>query len=110
MSWKGSALTGSVGSNNALYGSAGAIDLANDVAEVSTAGGAMTLTLADGAAGDRIFIILAVDGGNLTVTANLYGSDNTLTFSDPGDAVDLIFASSAWQIVGNIGTVGVTTV
>ena len=109
MSWKNSAVLGGVGSKVSEYVAAGAISLGDDLAVVSTTG-AIAMTLADGSEGDRLAVILKVDGGNLVLTLDLAGADNTLTFVDAGDCVDLLFAGGAWQIVGNIGAVAASTV
>ena len=107
--WKGSGVVGGVGHEVSTYTAAGAIALTDDVAIFETSG-AIAVTLADGSEGDRLVVLLGVDGGTMTLTANLLGSTNTLTFDNVGDSVDLLFAKGAWQIIGGAGSVAVSTV
>lgn len=79
---------------------------------VVTTTGAAAATLADGEVdGIKKDIVLAVDGGNLVVTANVIGG-NTLTFADAGDSVSLKWSADqdAYIIVSNVGAVAVSTV
>ena len=73
--------------------------------------GAETRTLADpGFLGQELLLALDTDGGNVVITAasavNVTGN-NTLTFADAGDAIQLlaitIGGALKWKVVGNDG-------
>lgn len=63
-------------------------------------------TLADGEDGQRMTLLMTVDGGTATITpANLVGS-TSIALGDVGDAVILEFSTgNGWVIVSNNGAV-----
>jgi len=78
----------------------GALNLGTAITVVTTTGAA-TASLADGFEGQVKTIVMAVDGGALTLTpTNLGGTPTTITFDDVGDSVSLVFAGGAWWSVG----------
>ena len=81
---------------------AGAIPITGSIAEWTTTG-AQAGTLADGAEGQHIFIILVSDGGVGTLTPSNAGGYTTIAFSDAGDSVHLLFTNGNWYIVGQGG-------
>lgn len=91
-----------VGGSQSLSG-AGAVDVVNDVTLV-TSTGVNALTLADGEAGQRKFIIMIVDAGAATLTPTNLGNGATITFDDVGDCAELIFVNSAWYFIGGTAT------
>lgn len=82
---------------------AGAVDITSPITHVATTG-ADALTLADGAAGQRKFIVMTSDGGAGTLTPTNLGNGTTITFDDVGDSADLLFTNSAWHFMGGTAT------
>ena len=82
---------------------AGAVDITSIITHLVTTG-ADALTLADGAEGQRKFIVMKTDGGDGTLTPTNLGNGTTITFDDVGDCADLIFTNSAWHMIGGTAT------
>ena len=93
----GATITGGVQS---LSG-AGAVDLTNLVTELTTAGGAAAVTLADGTTSGQIKIItMVVDGGGTaTVTPVTFASGTTLAFDAVAETATLVWNSSIGWIL-----------
>lgn len=91
-----------VHTSEALSGpSALSLDFATSVL---TTTGADAFTLADGTTGQRKRVILAVDGGNATLTPATFLNGTTITFADAGDAADLEWVDTlGWCLVGSNG-------
>ena len=71
---------------------------------VLTTTGADAFTLADGVVGQRKRIILAVDGGDATITPATFLNGTTITFADAGDSIDLEWVTTlGWATVGSTG-------
>ena len=82
---------------------AGAVPLTAPTCLLTTTG-ANALTLADGVAGQRLRVIMVVDGGDGTLTPTTKTGYTTITFNDASDAVDLEFTTTyGWIIVGSRG-------
>jgi hypothetical protein len=82
---------------------AGAVPITAPTCLLTTTG-ANALTLADGAAGQRLRIIMIVDGGDGTLTPTTKTGYSTITFNDASDSVDLEFCTTyGWIIVGSRG-------
>jgi hypothetical protein len=81
-----------------------ALPITKNIITFDTTAGAQSFTLADGVQGQRIVMVMTVDGGTNTVItpANL-GNGSTLTFADVGDACEIIFLGTDWWVVGNTG-------
>lgn len=93
---------GLIGGVQALSG-AGAVNLTTLVTSV-TSTGANALTLADGTAGQVKIIIMAVDGGDATLTPTTKTGFSTVTFNDIGDGVGLVFQTTiGWVCFANNG-------
>lgn len=90
-----------LGTVTALSG-AGAIPITHQVVKVTTTG-ANALTLADGADGQRLSIVMVTDGGDGTITPANFGNGSTITINDAGDSVSLVFTNSKWYITSNSG-------
>ena len=98
----GASITGGV---QTLSG-AGAIDLTNLVTELTTAGGAAAVTLADGTISGQIKIIyMVVDGGGTaTVTPVTFASGTTLAFDAVAEAATLVWNSTiGWVLTADRG-------
>ena len=98
----GAAITGGV---QTLSG-AGAADLTNLITELTTAGGAAAVTLADGTISGQIKIIyMVVDGGGTaTVTPVTFASGTTLAFDAVAEAATLVWNSTiGWVLTADRG-------
>ena len=82
----------------------GAVPITSAIVELTTTG-ADALTLADGAEGQHIFIVMIVDGGDGTLTPTNFGSGTTITFDDAGDTAQLLFTNGSWYFFGGTATV-----
>jgi hypothetical protein len=94
-------------SSQSLVGTAGVVSLTTTATYLTTSG-ASTATLATGFAGQIKTIMMAVFGGNMTITVANAGwktsGTGTITFSAIGQAVTLQYINSKWYCVGNNGT------
>ena len=97
----GSAVVGGV---QALSG-AGAVNVTTMLTSLTTTGAAQALTLADGTAGQIKMIVHAVDGGSAVLTPTTKIGFSTITFTNVGDAVTLVYTAAGWAIVGINGAV-----
>lgn len=84
----------------------GSLDLRKSFFIITTTGAA-TATLPSGLYdGQRIHILLLVDGGDLVVTGDFQSSLVTATFADALDAITLTWVSgNGWVTVANVGAV-----
>jgi hypothetical protein len=72
---------------------------------IFTTTGAATATLPDGFEGQIVYLLLAVDGGDLVVSGD-FETGSTSTFADAKDALQLLYTSTfGWQTISNQGTV-----
>ena len=84
-------------------GSSDVVDPAVEVSLVTT-GGAHTVTLADGSTDGQVkTIILAGDGGNMTLTPANFADGTSLTFADVLDSATLIWDGSNWNVAQGAG-------
>lgn len=98
-----STLSGAVvGGVQALSG-AGAVNLTTPITALTTTGAAQALTLADGTAGQIKSIIHVVDGGSAVLTPTTALGFTTMTFTNAGDSITLVYTSAGWAIIGNRG-------
>ena len=82
----------------------GAVDTSSPVTNVTTTGGTDALTLGDGAViGQMKTINHAVDGGGYVLTPTTFSNGTTITVTDVGVRVDLMWTSSGWRLVGQTG-------
>lgn len=88
---------------SAYAGGAGAIAITASIVEITTTG-ADALTLADGAEGQRLSLVMVVDGGDATVTPANPANFATLTF-DVKDSAELLFTNGEWYYMGGNATV-----
>ena len=85
---------------------AGAVDVTSAVTLLTSTGAAEAITLADGTVkGQTKTIIHDVDGGSMVLTPTSVAGYSTITFTDVGDAVQLMWSSTAggangWIIIG----------
>lgn len=96
-------LTGRVFGTVATRSGAGAVPITAATVRLTTTG-ADALTLANGANGQLLTIVMVADGGDGTLTPTTKTGFTTLTFGDVGDAVTLqYFTTLGWMIVSNYG-------
>jgi len=74
------------------------------ITTISTGSASGTFTFADGVQGQIKVIVMLADGGyDATINpANLAGG-SSITFTDVGDAVVLVYITSQWFVVSNNG-------
>ena len=82
---------------------AGAVDITNAFTSLTTTGVAQALTLADASVGEVKVIVHAVDGGSAVLTPTTKIGFSTVTFTNVGDSVMLIYTSAGWAIIGSRG-------
>jgi hypothetical protein len=94
-----STLTGGlVGGVQSLSG-AGAVNLTTVLTAYTSTGAAQALTLANGTAGQIKIISHVVDGGSGVLTPTTALGFTTITFTNAGDNVMLVYTASGWAIV-----------
>ena len=94
--------TSIVGAAQSLSG-AGAVDVTNLTTFLTTTGAAQALTLANGTAGQIKIISHVVDGGSAVLTPTTPLGYATITFTNAGDSVMLIYTAAGWAAVGSRG-------
>lgn len=82
---------------------AGAVDIINAFTSLTTTGVSQALTLADGAVGELKVIVHTVDGGSAVLTPTTAIGFTTVTFTNVGDSVSLIYTSAGWAVIGSRG-------
>ena len=78
---------------------AGAIDIITQITYINTTG-ANALTLADGIQGQTKNIVMTGDLGNGTLNTITSSGFTSITFTDVGDTVSLMYLNSSWHIMG----------
>ena len=82
---------------------AGAVPITSATVRLTTTG-ADALTLANGANGQILSIVMVADGGDGTLTPTTKTGFSTITFNDVGDSVTLqYFTTLGWMILSNNG-------
>lgn len=81
-----------------------AVSNTTSITTISTGSASGTFTFADGVQGQIKVIVMLADGGyDATINpANLAGG-SSITFTDVGDAVVLVYITSQWFVVSNNG-------
>ena len=82
---------------------AGAVNITTPVTTIAS-GGAIALTLADGAVGQIKIIVFITDGGTATLTPATFKQGTTLAFADVGDTATLMWIATGWVVIGGYGT------
>lgn len=98
-------LTGDVFASVQSLSGAGAVNVTDMFTSLTTTGAAQALTLANGTAGQLKVIAHVVDGGSAVLTPTTKIGFTTITFTNVGDAVTLIYTAAGWAIVGINGAV-----
>jgi hypothetical protein len=96
-------LTGRVFGTVATRSGAGAVPITSGTVRLTTTG-TDALTLANGANGQILTIIMVVDGGEGTLTPTTKTGYNTIAFNDVGDTIVLQYLTTlGWMIISNYG-------
>ena len=82
---------------------AGAVDITNAFTSLTTTGLTQALTLANGGVGEIKVIVHTVDGGSAVLTPTTPLGFATVTFTNAGDSVTLIYTSAGWAILASRG-------
>jgi hypothetical protein len=91
------------GGVQALSG-AGAANLTDLITELTTAGGAAAVTLADGSTSGQIKIInhIVDGGGTATVTPTTFANGTTIAFDAVGESVTLVWNSTVGWVASSV--------
>lgn len=88
-------------------GSTQAINTTSSICEItsnSTTTGGNSLTLANGVQGQIKIITMVADSGDVEVRPANFANGTGITFGDVGDTVTLIYLTSKWVAMSNVGT------
>lgn len=93
---------GSVTTSSTTLSGAGAIPSTTSLVKFTSTGAAQALTLANGVDGQRLTIVHDVDGGSGVLTPTTKTGFSTVTFTNAGDTVDLVYVTTrGWMVVGS---------
>jgi hypothetical protein len=94
--------SGAVTTSSATLSGAGAIPITTSLVKYTSTGGAQALTLADGVDGQRLTIVHDVDGGSGVLTPTTKTGFSTVTFTNAGDTVSLVYVTTrGWMVTGS---------
>jgi len=98
-------LTGRVFGTVATRAGAGAVPITAGTVQITTTGSAAALTLANGAAGQLLSLVMTVDGGgDATLTPTTKTGFSTIVFGAVGHSVTLqYFTTLGWMVLDNYG-------
>ena len=82
---------------------AGAVNVTDAFTSLTTTGAAQALTLANASVGEVKVIVHTVDGGSAVLTPTTKIGFSTVTFTNVGDAVTMIYTAAGWAIIGSRG-------
>lgn len=92
----------SVITSSSTLSGAGAIPITTSLVKFTSTGAAQALTLANGVDGQRLTIVHDVDGGSGVLTPTTKTGFSTVTFTNAGDTVDLVYVTTrGWMVVGS---------
>jgi hypothetical protein len=96
-------ITGDVTATVQALSGAGAVNVTDMFTSLTTTGASQALTLADGTAGQIKIITHTVDGGSAVLTPTTKIGFTTVTFTNVGDSVLMIYTATGWAVVGSKG-------
>jgi len=96
-------ITGDVTATNQALSGAGAVNLTDMLTSLTTTGASQALTLANGTEGLIKFIVHTVDGGSAVLTPTTKIGFTTVTFTNVGDSVLMIYTATGWAVIGSKG-------
>lgn len=82
---------------------AGAVNVTDGLTSLTTTGASQALTLANGTIGQLKAIVHVVDGGSAVLTPTTAIGFTTVTFTNVGDSVFLVYTSVGWAVIGSKG-------
>jgi hypothetical protein len=93
---------GAVTTSSATLSGAGAIPITTSLVKFTSTGGSQALTLANGVDGQRLTIVHDVDGGSGVLTPTTKTGFSTVTFTNAGDTVSLVYVTTrGWMVTGS---------
>ena len=98
-------VTGDIFASTPSLSGAGAVNVTDMFTSLTTSGAAQALTLANGTVGQLKIISHVVDAGSAVLTPTTKIGFTTVTFTNVGDSVTLIYTSAGWAIIGISGAV-----
>ena len=98
-------VTGDIFASTQSLSGAGAVNVTDMFTSLTTSGAAQALTLANGTVGQIKVISHVVDAGSAVLTPTTKIGFTTVTFTNVGDSVTLIYTSAGWAIIGISGAV-----
>jgi hypothetical protein len=96
-------VTGDITASVQSLSGAGAVNVTDMMTSLTTTGASQALTLANGTAGQIKIITHTVDGGSAVLTPTTKIGFSTITFTNVGDSVSLIYTSAGWAVTGSKG-------
>jgi hypothetical protein len=96
-------ITGDVIATNQDLSGAGAVNITDMLTSLTTTGASQALTLANGTLGLIKCIVHTVDGGSAVLTPTTKIGFTTVTFTNVGDSVLMIYTATGWAVVGSKG-------
>lgn len=96
-------LIGDVQASVQSLSGAGAVNVTDMFTSLTTSGAAQALTLANGTVGQIKVISHVVDAGSAVLTPTTKIGFTTVTFTNVGDSVTLIYTSAGWAVIGSYG-------
>ena len=96
-------VTGDIFASTQSLSGAGAVNVTDMFTSLTTSGAAQALTLANGTVGQIKVISHVVDAGSAVLTPTTKIGFTTVTFTNVGDSVTLIYTSAGWAVVGSYG-------
>lgn len=95
---------GAVVTSSTTLSGAGAIPITTSLVKFTSTGGAQALTLANGTDGQRLTVVHDVDGGSGVLTPTTKTGFSTVTFTNAGDTVSLVYVTTrGWMVTGSYG-------
>ena len=96
-------VTGDIFASTQSLSGAGAVNVTDMFTSLTTSGAAQALTLANGTVGQIKVISHVVDAGSAVLTPTTKIGFTTVTFTNVGDSVTLIYTSAGWAVIGSYG-------
>ena len=96
-------VTGDIFASTQSLSGAGAVNVTDMFTSLTTSGAAQALTLANGTVGQLKIISHVVDAGSAVLTPTTKIGFTTVTFTNVGDSVTLIYTSAGWAVIGSYG-------
>ena len=96
-------VTGDIFASTQSLSGSGAVNVTDMFTSLTTSGAAQALTLANGTVGQLKIISHTVDAGSAVLTPTTKIGFTTVTFTNVGDSVTLIYTPAGWAVIGSYG-------